>query len=255
VHFRILLGLETGKRGRPRGFDHQKYYRVLECLRHGRLFFNEVVARSGVSRRFVAKVLKDALLRGVVSVDYEGHKAFYQLSELAKDTIAESNYLFSIWFDMGRPELGEFFAKLRETDGIPPPEIIHLEWACFLSENYPYHVIDASFLSGFDETGPIRFSRLFRECLTKPADPRWQIISEIVAALLQRRLCPSCFHGKELRPLEKENDSWKCYACKNVYKKPWHKSRIFNDFEIWRYNRLSSKKGLRIGRKLRITIL
>jgi len=60
-----------------------------------------------VSRLTVAKILRDALLRGAVNVRYEGRSALYSLTEHSH--ALTNQVVFSIWWRLGRPRLDEEF--------------------------------------------------------------------------------------------------------------------------------------------------
>jgi hypothetical protein len=97
-----------GKKGRPAGLSQAKYYAVLSILRTPTSFSRLAQILAGrVSRLTAAKILKDAMLKGAVTVTYRGKSALY---ELTKHGHALTNQVvFSIWWRLGRPRLdGEF---------------------------------------------------------------------------------------------------------------------------------------------------
>jgi hypothetical protein len=106
--FSIFVVIGMGKRGRPSGLTPSKYYRVLSSLSAPIMFNRLAQALDGyVSRLTVAKILKDAMLRGAVTVTYRGKSALY---ELTKHGHALTNQIvFGVWWRLGRPRLdGEF---------------------------------------------------------------------------------------------------------------------------------------------------
>jgi predicted transcriptional regulator len=93
--------VEKRKMARPRGPHPLNYLRVLYVLLGRRVYwdlrelrawrageiitpklsFGEIVEATGLSRGIVAKILRDALMRGVVSVNYDGRRSAYFLTQ------------------------------------------------------------------------------------------------------------------------------------------------------------------------------
>jgi len=144
-HFLILVAIRMGKSGRPRGLTPRKYYRVLSCLRSPVTFSRLVQALDGhVSRLTSAKILKDAMLKGAVTVTYRGKLALY---ELTKHGHALTNQIvFGVWWRLDRPRLdGGFNLDDLQTD----------IYTTFLLDRYPLMKVRVS-----REECPESFKRL-----------------------------------------------------------------------------------------------
>lgn len=252
-----------GRRGRPRGFDKEKYWRVLFTLLDGPQCFNEVVERSGLSRRFVSKVLKHALLRDFVGVNYNGHKALYFLKcdciaeppanfvidgeRSEAHIIEEPTSLFHQWWSLGLPHHDDFHEVLAD-------ETFWINWgtklklADFLYEKYPRHVVsdprfwlsEGVLTSKTGEGEVVTFKRLYE--IFVPSRRRLKtvledvVLTRIVDALVDRTLCPRCFRRGKFTLLDKEDGLYRCRdrRCGASFKKPWRHSKIYDEFEEWR---------------------
>jgi hypothetical protein len=144
------VGVEKRKMARPRGPHPLNYLRVLYVLLGRRVYwdlrelrawrageiitpklsFGEIVEATGLSRGIVAKILRDALMRGVVSVNYDGRRSAYFLTQpgffvarpyqlIIRDDVAEGAsmaeaYAFYDWWFRGRPNAYEYFEELHD---------------------------------------------------------------------------------------------------------------------------------------------
>jgi len=252
-----------GKRGRPRGFDKEKYWRVLYALLDGPKCFNEIVTRSGLSRRFVWKVLKHALMRDFVGVNYSGHKALYFLkceeivqppTEIVIDglrhearIIEEPPSLFHKWWSLGLPphdEFNELDDRVAMMEGSMKASI-----ASFLYTRYPHLKVSDPDLWANDDGLPsklagednVTFKKLFEVVMFDVLRRKKRILEDVVLdrvvnALNDRMLCPLCFRRGRLNLLERmEGGFYRCRdrRCGASFKHPWKNSRVYNEFSEW----------------------
>lgn len=257
-----------GTRGRPKGFDKIKYWRVLQTLLHGPLSFNEIVSSSGLSRRFVSKVLKDALMKDIVSVNYGNHKAIYFLKcdafAIPSISIDEDgdiqemgpSELFDFWWSLGRPNLLDFIEKLDKSRSME--YFSKLEFAAFLYSCYPHLKIDDPMFwenrenlpSKLLEERDVSFKKLYR-IVNHDIKKRKKIILEdlvltrVINAFFQKRVCPICFRRGETFLLEKIGDVYVCRnrQCSYNSKQPWKNSKIYDEFSEWWKQRAVIKLG------------
>lgn len=118
------------KRGRPSGLTSDKYYSVLRALNIGHGFNELAQSKIGVSRGTLRRVLKDAMLRGVITVNYHGKAAIYELTSHGYSLL--NSMIFSVWWHMGRPRLD---------DGSGFDLIKNDLYATFLLDRYPTHAL------------------------------------------------------------------------------------------------------------------
>jgi len=269
-------GKTASKRGRPRGFSLEKYWRVLATLLEGELSFGETVSKSGLSRRFVWRVLKDALLRDIVGVNYKNHKALYFLkhpdliasikhSYIKADKESESLYTVEeigppalfyawfVWFD--RPHINDFFELLNEEEMHEIKMTTEFQIAVFLYERYAHlKIADQEF---YPEQyswlpGGYKYVEVFNKLLKSTRGFRINcpeeeiILMKVCRALNERRVCPECFKRGELYLLEKLGSYYICRnkKCGRSFSKPWANSKLLREFQEWR--EVGSK--IKIGR-------
>jgi hypothetical protein len=257
----------ASKRGRPPGFNMEKYWRVLASLCEGPLSFKEVVERSGFSRRFVWKVLKDALMKDVIGINYEGHKASYflkweglatanlKITRLENGSISEEygevkpSFLFLSWFYSGRPRIGDFLEYLENSD--ESETIVIFEVGAFLYERYGHlKIVDPRL---YPEYYPRslrghEYGEVFRKMLKSKRGlevkrPEEEIIMNVCKALIEKRLCPECFRRGELYLLDKIEGYYVCGRCEESFKRPWINSKIQEEFRGWRKTSSRIKLG------------
>jgi len=269
VDFCILLEMETGKiaskRGRPKGFNMMKYWQVLVTLLDGPLSFQEVVEKSKLSRRFVWKVLKDALLRDVIGVNYRGHNALYFLKYPELATPVKHNYIkadkksktsyiveesgppplfytWFVWFD--RPHINDLLEILSKDEVDNIKMVTEFEIAIFLYERYAHlRLVDEKF---YPENYPYplggyEYTKIFNKLLKstrgfKISCPEREIIMNVCRALNERRICPECFKRGELYLLEQLGSYYICRnkKCGKSFSKPWSNSKLLREFKEWR---------------------
>ncbi|MEM3884749.1 MAG: hypothetical protein QXG77_03470 [Nitrososphaerota archaeon] len=243
-----------GKRGRPRGFDKEKYWRVLYALFDGPKCFNEVVTRSGLSRRFVWKVLKHALMRDFVGVNYSGHKALYFLK---CEAIVEP-LLFHEWWNLGHPHHDEFHEFLAD-EGAVMEGFAKVRFANFLYTQYPHlRISDLSLwvneaalpskLAGervtFKKLYEVSFSDVLKRKKILLED---LVLTRVVNAFFEKRVCPRCFRKGELSLLGLYDGYHACKRCGASFKRVWIDSKLLREYDAW----LSKGDTIRIG-KIRI---
>ncbi|MEM2189246.1 MAG: hypothetical protein QXO15_08940 [Nitrososphaerota archaeon] len=249
-----------GKRGRPRGFDKEKYWRVLYALFDGPKCFNEVVTRSGLSRRFVWKVLKHALMRDFVGVNYSGHKALYFLkceaiveppAELVINgtreearVIEEPPLLFHEWWNLGHPHHDEFHEFLAD-EGAVMEDFAKVRFANFLYTQYPHlRISDLSLwvneaalpskLAGERVTFKKLYETSFSDILKrKKILLEDLVLTRVVNAFFEKRVCPRCFRKGELSLLKLYDEYYVCKKCGTSFKHPWKNSKIYDEFSKW----------------------
>ena len=253
-------GREKGRRGRPPGFDPKKYWEVLAALFHGPLPFSAVVTKTGLSRRFVWKVLKDALFRDVVGVNYEDHKALYFLKwdgfigvdvKLAEDgSISEENsnirpsIYFLDWFTSGRPNLYSYLELLDDAEESNRRAIGEFIFLVFLFERYAFLKVcdDAFYPKHYPRPlGGYTYGEIFRKFLRsyrsiKPPPPREvEIIQNVVRAFFEQKICPQCFRRGELYRLERIDDFLVCRnkRCGGSFRRLAGLKKLWQEFFEW----------------------
>ena len=239
----------ASKRGRPPGFNMMKYWKVLATLLSGPLSFQEVVNKSRLSRRFVWKVLKDALLRDVVGVNYKGHKALYFLKwkDIATSSQefgeVEPSPIFFYWYHLGRPRIDDFLQFLENNEVKSIKIATVFEVAIFLYERYAHLKIgDQKFYPEHypRPLGGYEYGKIFRKMLKSTRGlrikcPEGEIIMNVCRALDERRVCPECFKRGELYLLEQLGSYYICKnKCRKSFSKPWANSKLPEKFREWK---------------------
>jgi hypothetical protein len=255
----------ASKRGRPLGFNIMKYWKVLATLLEGPLSFQEVVNKSRLSRRFVWKVLKDALLRDVVGVNYEKRKALYFLKweDLATTNLeilrledgsisqefgeVEPSPIFFYWYHLGRPRIDDFlqFLELENNEIEMIKKATEFEISIFLYERYAHlKIADQKFYPEYypypRPLGGYEYGKIFRKMLKSTRGlrikcPEGEIIMNVCRALDERRVCPECFKRGELYLLEQLGSYYICRnkKCRKSFSKPWANSKLLKEFQEW----------------------
>jgi ribosomal protein S27AE len=248
----------ASKRGRPPGFNMEKYWRVLASLCEGPLSFKEVVGRSRLSRRFCWRVLRDGLARDVVGVNYAGHKAIYFLKfeglfsnnlkiTLLEDGSISQEYgevkpspLFLDWFYLGRPHISDFLQLIENNEEWEM--MIAFEIGIFLYERYAHLKIADPRLYPEHYPRSLRgyeYGEVFRKMLKSRKSievklPEEEIIINVCRVLLEKKLCPECFRRGELYLLDRNGDYFVCGRCGRSFKRPWANSKLYSELQRWR---------------------
>ena len=252
-------GREKGRRGRPPGFDPKKYWTVLAALFRGPLPFSDIVAKTGLSRGFVWRVLKDALFRDVVGVNYEGHKALYflkwdgfigmnvKITEDGSPSRENNNIRPSIsfldWFALGRPNLNAYLKLLDDAES-SRRAIREFVFSVFLFERYAFlKVRDPAFypedyprpLGGYTYGEIFRkFLRSYRS-IKRPPPREVEIIQNVVRVFFEQKICPRCFRRGELYRLERIDDFLVCRnkRCGGSFRGLTGLKRLWREFLEW----------------------
>jgi hypothetical protein len=266
-----------GKKGRPRGLTPSKYYRVLSCLRSPVTFTRLVQALDGyVSRLTVAKILKDAMLRGAVTVTYRGKSALYELTKYGH--ALTNQIVFGVWWRLGRPRLdGEFSLDQLQSDiysvflldRYPLTKIkVSREECPELFATYPDYVMAADFrLIDIYRSLSRRITNYEREVEAKiraghdiMAINRWIIEREVegwpedvilhrVSAMLMSGLaCRKCFERGRISELVKREDGYECLSCRRKY--GGAEDFLKPEFEMWLKSFEEGGTPLKVGRLL-----
>jgi hypothetical protein len=267
----------TGKRGRPSGITPSKYYEVLSRLRTPIPFTTLVIALSGrVSRLTVRKILRDALLRGAITVTYRGRTASYELTSNGHALL--NTIVFGVWWRLGRPRLDDGFSldKLR-TD----------IYTTFLLDRYPLTKVTvwreecpALFAKYSDSVMAlnIRIIDLYRslsqrmQSFEKQVDAwvraghdimainRWivereaegwpedVILHKIAGIIVSGLACKRCFERGRISELVERDDGWECLSCSRKY--GGAENFLKPEFEEWLKSFEEGGTPLKIGRLL-----
>jgi hypothetical protein len=275
--FSIFMAMGGGKRGRPAGITPSKYYAVLSCLR-APIAFNRLTQTlmGRVSRLTISKILKDAMLKGAVTVTYRGKSALYELTKYGH--ALTNQVVFSIWWRLGRPRLdGEFSLEGLRTD----------IYATFLLDRYPLMKVRVS-----REECPELFTRLSNSTMLLETriidlyrslsrrivdyerqleakmraghDPmainKWivereaegwpeDVILHRVSAMLESGLaCQKCFRRGRISELVKKDDGYECLSCR--WKYGGAENFLEPEFEEWLKSFGEGGTPLKIGRLL-----
>ena len=229
-----------------------------------------------VSRLTVAKILRDATLRGAVTVRYKGREAFYGLSEHGH--ALTNQVVFSIWWRLGRPRLdGGFDLDKLRTD----------IYATFLLDQYPLTKVKvwreecpALFTKQNDSTMllEIRLVELYRSLSRRIVDyerqleakiraghdimtvNRWilereaegwpeDVILHRVSGIIESGLaCKRCFGKGRISELVERDEGYECPSCGWKTERP----EIFleKEFKEWLRRFEESGTPLKVNRLL-----
>ena len=266
-----------GRKGRPPGLSQSKYYAVLSILRTPISFNHSVQILAGrVSRLTVAKILKDATLRGAVTVTYRGKSAFYDLSQHGH--ALTNQVVFSIWWRLGRPRLdGDFSLDGLRTDvyatflldQYPLTKIkLSREECRELFATYPDYVVAADFrLIDIYRSLSRHITNYEREVEARIRDGRdpmainkWIVEREIegwpedvilhrVSGIVESGLaCKRCFGKGRISELVKRDEGCECPSCRWRTERP--ENFLERGFKQWLADFEGGGTPLKIGRML-----
>jgi putative hemolysin len=229
-----------------------------------------------VSRLTVRKILRDALLRGAITVTYRGRTASYELT--THGHILINQMVFGVWWRLGRPRLdGGFNLDDLQTDiyttflleRYPLTKIkVSREECPELFATYPDYVMAADFrLIDIYRSLSRRITNYEREVEAKiraghdiMAINRWIIEREVegwpedvilhrVSAMLMSGLaCRKCFERGRISELVKREDGYECLSCSRKY--GGAENFLKPEFEEWLKHFEEGGTPLKIGRLL-----
>jgi len=266
-----------GKRGRPSGLSQAKYYVVLSTLR-APISFNHLaqILAGRVSRLTISRILKDALARGAVAVNYRGKLAFYGLSE--RGHALTNQIVFGVWWRLNRPRLDEEFGfdKLRTDiyatfllDRYPLIKIKASREECpELFATYPDYVMVADFrlidIYRSLSRRMVNFEKQVDAWVRAGHDPmeinKWiveheaegwpeDVILHRVSGILEAGLiCRRCFERGRISELVKKDDCYECLSCGGKY--GGAENFLRPEFEMWLKSFEEGGTPLKIGRLL-----
>jgi hypothetical protein len=276
-HFSILEGERMGKKGRPAGLNQAKYYAVLSILRTPTSFNHLAQILAGrVSRLTISRILKDALARGAVAVNYRGKLAFYGLSEHGH--ALTNQIVFGVWWRLGRPRLDgemgldqlqsdiysvflldqyptmrvemrreecpELFMKLAFSPLQPEARLIDLYRSLSRRIVDYERQLEAKIRAGHD---PMEINRwiMEREVAGWPED----IILHRVSGTLEAGLaCLKCFRKGRIREMMKKEDYYECPICRWKTERP--QNFLEEEFREWLREFEESGTPLKVNRLL-----